>query len=99
MAFMKGLARMGDDHVRVVATTHYAAITSLAVEEANEFINVSMEAVLCEGEKIAFPYRLRNGPSFQSIALELMQERGAFPGGFVDDALKIKEKIGRRGIV
>jgi len=97
MAFMKGLARM--ETVRIVATTHYAAITSLAFEESRDFVNVSMEAVLRRGKKIAFPYKLRQGPSFQSIALELMQEQGAFPGAFVEDALKIKEKIGGREIV
>lgn len=96
MAFMKGLSRMGREKVRVVVTTHYAPITSL---ESEDFINVSMEAMMRNGEKITFPYRLRSGPSFQSIALELMQERGAFPGAFVEDALKIKEKIGCREIV
>jgi len=97
MAFMKGLANMGN--VRLIATTHYAAITSLAHEEPHNFINISMEAVLCRGKKIQFPYSLRKGPSYQSIALELMHEQGAFPNAFIQDALKIKEKIGAREIV
>lgn len=97
MAFMKGLAKMGT--VRVVATTHYAPITSLAFEEPADFINISMEAILRRGKKIEFPYKLRSGPSFQSIALELMQEQGAFPNAFIEDALRIKEKIGGREIV
>ena len=100
MAFMKGLAQMkGGQHVRLIATTHYAALTSLAFEESRIFINVSMEAILQRGKKIAFPYKLRSGPSFQSIALELMQEQGAFPNAFVEDALRIKEKLGGREVV
>lgn len=97
MAFMKGLAKMGT--VRVIATTHYAALTGLAFENPKQFVNISMEAIVRRGKPIAFPYSLRSGPSFQSIALELMHEQGIFPNAFIEDALKIKEKIGGREIV
>ena len=89
MAFLSGLITLGD--VRVLTTTHYAALTDIGPE----FVNVSMDAILRPSMPIAFPYELRAGPSFQSIALELLQERGAFTeaDGFIESAVKMKRKI------
>ena len=98
MAFLTGLARMGN--VRAVVTTHYAHMVTLARADPSAFVNVSMEAhLVANGPSIHFPYRLRHGPSFQSIALELMRIRGTFPDAFIEDALKMKEKIGRGEVV
>jgi DNA mismatch repair ATPase MutS len=93
-----GLARMG--HVTAVVTTHYADMVRLAHDDPTAFVNVSMEAkVAPNGDSIHFPYILRSGSSFQSIALELMRIRGMFPDAFIDDALKLKEKIGHNEVV
>jgi len=91
MAFLSGLVTLGD--VRVLTTTHYAALTDLGANA--DFVNVSMDAIVRPNEPIAFPYSLRAGPSFQSIALELLQERGAFTeaDGFIESAVKMKRKI------
>jgi hypothetical protein len=98
MAFLMGLARMG--HVTAVVTTHYADMVRLAHDDPTAFVNVSMEAkVAPNGDSIHFPYILRSGSSFQSIALELMRIRGMFPDAFIDDALKLKEKIGHNEVV
>lgn len=99
MAFLTGLARTLP-HVRAVVTTHYAHMVTMARTDPAAFVNVSMEAhLVANGASINFPYRLRHGPSFQSIALELMRIRGTFPDAFIEDALRMKEKIGRGEVV
>lgn len=95
MAFLKLVG--GVPGVRVLATTHYHALTELARDAAVAFANVSMEARLAADGGIAFPYRLRAGPSFQCIALELLRERH-FPAAFVEDAIEIKNKLSRQSV-
>lgn len=56
--------------VRLIVTTHYHAMTS---HMGPLYKNVSMEAVRLAGGAIHFPYQVRAGPSFQCIALELLQ--------------------------
>jgi hypothetical protein len=59
---------------RVVTTTHYFAITHLADTAPDSFVNVSMEATLSPTGGFLFPYRIRQGPSCQCIALELLED-------------------------
>jgi len=96
MAFIKGLARM--QNVRAMVTTHYAALTSLAETQPGQFVNISMEARMPAApttptSRIQFTYRLNKGASRQSIALELLQERGTFSAAFIADALQLKDAL------
>lgn len=95
MAFLRMVAAVPG--VRVMVTTHYYEVTDLAALAPETFANVSMEARVAAQTSagpaaIAFPYRLRAGPSFQCIALELMRERD-FPDAFIQDAIKMRNKI------
>lgn len=89
MAFIKQVAEIPG--VRCITTTHFFPITSLAKECPGQFVNLSFEAQLARPD-IKFSYRLRPGPSFQCIALDLLRQKG-FPQPFILDAIKFKNKI------
>lgn len=76
---------------RVIATTHYFAITKLAKTAPEYFQNVSMEAVMKAGG-FHFPYKLRNGPSYQCIALELLEDSN-LPAAVISRAMEWKNKL------
>ena len=89
MALVKYLSQF--PHVRLVTTTHYHVLSNLETLYPSRFRNVSMEA---STNPIQFPYRLRPGPSFQSIAIEML-EKDAFPEELLKDAIEFKNKICR----
>lgn len=95
MAFLRMVAAIPG--VRVMVTTHYHEVTGLAQLNGDAFANISMEAVVAPAGPITFSYRLRAGPSFQCIALELMRDR-EFPRAFVEDAIEMKNKICRERV-
>lgn len=87
MALIHYLAKQ--PHVRLMATTHYHLLAELEPREPTLFRNISMEASV---QPIAFSYRIRAGPSFQSIAIEML-EKDAFPDTLLADAIEIKNKL------
>lgn len=91
MALLKQVSSI--PHVRVLITTHYHPITSMQYLYPNTFINVSMDAKVRDN-RIIFDYTLKKGPSFQSIAIEML-ERDLFPKSFIQDAIEFKNKICR----
>lgn len=80
--------------IRVIVTTHFFELTQLADHTPHLFQNVSMEAIPTSGDnkQFVFPYRIRKGPSFQCIALELL-EKNSIPSELVECAIKWKNKI------
>jgi DNA mismatch repair ATPase MutS len=87
MALVHYLAKYS--HVRLMITTHYHLLAELERRWPEGFRNISMEATT---NPISFSYRLQAGPSFQSIALEML-EKDAFPDALLKDAIEIKNKI------
>jgi MutS domain V len=85
MALLRYLSRF--PHVRLIATTHYHGLAEL---DKSGFQNVSMDAA--ETDPIRFTYKLKPGPCFQSIALEMLK-KDAFPEELLEDAIKIKNKL------
>ena len=81
---------------RAIATTHYFSITELASQRSAHFQNVSMEAIpMANG--FSFPYKIRNGPSFQCIALELLQDSN-LPERVITRAMEWKNKLCAREV-
>jgi hypothetical protein len=81
--------------IRVITTTHFFQLTQLEKEHPTLFQNISMEANACEegNENVfTFPYRIRKGPSFQCIALELLKQ-SEIPQDLISCAIKWKNKI------
>ena len=96
MAIFAHLGRMPG--VRILATTHYHAIPRLAEEHPDLFANVSMEAEeLGAAGGFRFPFRVRAGPSFQCIALELLPIED-IPSEVLEGALKYKKILCGRGV-
>lgn len=89
MALVKYLSQF--PHVRLIVTTHYHVLSNLETLYPARFRNVSMEA---STQPIQFTYKLRSGPSFQSIAIEML-EKDAFPEELLKDAIEFKNKICR----
>jgi DNA mismatch repair ATPase MutS len=56
------------------------------------FINLSMSANEIGYRQYEFPYKIKRGFSYQSIALELLQ-RENFPSILIDMAIDKKEKL------
>lgn len=79
--------------VRMFVTTHYHEVTRLEEMYPDAWMNVSMEAIAAE-HGFTFPYRLRKGPSFQCIALEILKDR-AMPEEIIETAIEFKNKICR----
>lgn len=78
--------------VHVFLTTHYHHVTKLSQMYPMKWINVSMEAHIGDDCSYTFPFRIRHGPSFQCIALELLKER-SLPQAIIDSAIEMKNKI------
>jgi DNA mismatch repair ATPase MutS len=79
--------------VRLFITTHYHEVTRLEEMHPSDWKNVSMEAIFDSNTgSYKFPYRIRAGPSFQCIALEILKERD-LPDEIVDTAIEMKNKI------
>lgn len=89
MAVVKHLGTMIG--IRVFVTTHYHNMTSLEEEFGDTFLNISMEAKNSKGV-FKFPYRIRRGPSYQCIAIDLLKEKG-FDTVLIDTAIEMKNKI------
>lgn len=91
MALAKYLGQM--KHVKLIITTHYHVLTKLESLIPSQFHNISMEANMMNS-MIGFNYRLKSGPSYQSIAIEML-EKDAFPESMLNDAIEFKNKICR----
>jgi hypothetical protein len=91
MALIKHLGQM--PHVKLMITSHYHVLTQLETLHPNHFHNISMEAYI-QNKQIYFNYQLRSGPSYQSIAIEMLQ-KDAFPESMLKDAIEFKNKICR----
>lgn len=78
-------------NIRTIVTSHYHRITSLPTDM---WVNLSMDANYNKSTgTYVFPYRIRNGPSFQSIAIELLKETDMLPPSVVQNAIKFKSDI------
>jgi hypothetical protein len=78
--------------VRLFVTTHYHQMTSLEKMQSNTWTNVSMTAYQDKNGTYMFPYVLGKGPSFQCIALEILQDH-SLPEDVIQSAIKMKNKI------
>ena len=81
--------------IRVITTTHFFQLTGLEKEHPQLFQNISMEAIPRKedtNDTFKFPYRIRKGPSYQCIALELLKQSD-IPQELVSCAIKWKNKI------
>lgn len=77
---------------KVLITTHYFSIQSLEQEAPTLFRNVSVEGRCQSNGSFYFNYRLRKGPSIQSIGIELLKTH-EFPTELIQTAIKFKNKI------
>jgi hypothetical protein len=78
--------------IRVFLTTHYHDVTRLEDMYAAAWKNVSMEAIGTAEGAFIFPYRIRPGPSFQCIALEILRDH-EIPESIIQSAIEMKNKI------
>lgn len=93
-AVLDYLGKMND--IRTIVTSHYHRITRLALDEEHKkrWANLCMDAVYDEQkDTYSFPYRIRPGASFQSIALELLRGTEQLPASIVQNAIKFKSHI------
>ncbi|NBS71434.1 hypothetical protein EBT31_21360 [bacterium] len=84
--------------IRVISTTHFHTMALLEHKHPSLFMNVSMEARLQANGEFRFPYRLCKGPSFQCIALELLQSKHMEPR-VIQCAIEWKNKICQTQVV
>lgn len=77
-------------NIRTVVTSHYHRLTTLPEDR---WRNVSMDATKTPSGTYVFPYRLQPGPSFQSIAIELLRGTDMLPEAVVQKALKFKSSL------
>lgn len=92
MAVLKYLGSF--ENIRVILTTHYHHIPRLE-RESSKFMNISMDAIETkDGRGFQFPYKIRKGPSYQCIALELLEHKD-FPPEVIESAIELKNKICR----
>ncbi len=78
-------------NIRTIVTSHYHRLTKLP---SDKWTNLSMDAVYNEETGVyTFPYKIRNGPSFQSIAIELLKGTDRLPASVVQNAIKFKSNI------
>ena len=89
--------------VRTIVTSHYHRITSLGScldkdgNNISQWANLCMDAIKDTNKKgYSFPYRIRSGASFQSIALELLQDTDKLPISIVQNAIKFKSSINKQ---
>lgn len=91
--------------IRLMVTTHYHELINL--DKYKEFRNISVEAIenvgagagTADAEAIAggkaaytFPYKIKMGPSYQCIALELLKEN-ELPDAVIARAIEMKNKL------
>lgn len=88
MALIEYITKMNS--IKLVLTTHYHEVTKIT-ETNNNIRNISMTAECNDGE-FNFSYRIRNGPSYQSIALELLKHNN-LPDELIKSAIELKNKI------
>ena len=79
-------------NIRTIVTSHYHRLTELP---ASRWRNVSMDAKKTPAGTYVFPYRIQPGPSFQSIALELLHGTDKLPASVVQNAIKFKSSISK----
>jgi hypothetical protein len=78
-------------NIRTIVTSHYHRLTKLPAEK---WVNLSMDAIYNEKtDQYMFPYKIRQGPSFQSIAIELLKGTDKLPSSVVQNAIKFKSDI------
>lgn len=79
--------------IRLFMTTHYHEVTRLEDMHPQTWKNISMEAK-SDGDACSyrFPYKIRCGPSFQCIALEILKDR-ELPDEIIKTAIEMKNKI------
>lgn len=83
-------------NVRILCTTHYHELTKIE-EQNNSFMNVSMSCVAIRNG-FHFPYIIRKGPSYDCIALELLNTKD-IPKHVVARAIEIKKILCERVLV
>jgi len=79
-------------NIRTIVTSHYHRLTELP---APTWRNISMDAIKTQSGTYRFPYKIRSGPSFQSIALELLHGTDKLPASVVQNAIKLKSSISK----
>lgn len=79
-------------NIRTIVTSHYHRLTELP---APTWRNISMDAIKTSSGSYMFPYKIRPGPSFQSIALELLRGTDKLPASVVQNAIKLKSSISK----
>jgi len=93
---------------QLILTTHYFSVQDLEEEYTSLFRNISVEGFLKDSSegflkdssegflqnnaKYQFTYRIRKGPSKQSIGIELLKQQD-FPEKLIATAIKMKNKI------
>ena len=78
-------------NIRTIATSHYHRLTQLP---SKAWTNLSMDAIYNKDtDGYTFPYKIRSGPSFQSIAIELLRGTDRLPSSVVQNAIKFKSRI------
>ena len=78
-------------NIRTIVTSHYHRLTELS---SSQWTNISMDAIYDKtSDSYQFPYRIRSGPSFQSIAIELLKGTDKLPSSVVQNAIKFKSAI------
>lgn len=98
-------------NIRTIVTSHYHRLTALASggeekgeqsekgktkNRASNWVNLCMDAVHdAKTDTYSFPYRIRSGASFQSIALELLRGKEQLPETVVQNAIKFKSSINK----
>jgi hypothetical protein len=76
--------------IRLIVTTHYHDLMKL--DENNNFMNISMEAIENQDGSYRFPYTIKKGASYQCIALELLKDN-QLPQSVVTRAIEVKNKL------
>jgi hypothetical protein len=76
----------------VILTTHFHKLVLLEKEYPQYFMNLSVEAHKQTDGKFHFPYKIRQGYSYQCIAIELLLSK-EFPKEVIRSAINMKNKI------
>jgi DNA mismatch repair protein MutS len=77
--------------IRIIITTHFHKLIELGDIYPDKFLNLSVNAFK-EGDKYAFDYKIRNGGSRQSIAIELLKKQ-ELNDIIINSAIEMKNKI------
>ena len=90
-AFCKYIA-LNSSTLKCIVSTHFRSLTSLEKDYPKLFKNLSTIAIPLDDYRFKFPYNIRNQPSFQCIALELLRKTN-FPQTLIEDAIKCKKSL------